>query len=267
MFGRLTILSRAPKVGFHTYWRCRCECGIERSIRPEALKAGITKSCGCLNRDITIGKAKERAGDVIGRHIAQWTVLELLPRRARNGGVYFLCLCDCGQSREVAADGLLAGRSRSCGTCGSHRNPICKAGHNVAEWGGRTPSGSCKACVKEKSMRRNYGLTLNEYLSLWDLQGGRCAICQKQLDKAVGVPGWQSQTESSTRHGRPEVDHEHGHKDVSKRYVRGILCGGRWSGCNRKIGRIDHIEWLKSVVDYLENPPAQQLFGKDNSTQ
>lgn len=43
--------------------------------------------------------------------------------------------------------------------------------------------------------------------------------------------------------------------------VRGLLCPGRYTGCNRLMGRIDKIDWLKKVIAYLENPPAHKVMG------
>ena len=43
--------------------------------------------------------------------------------------------------------------------------------------------------------------------------------------------------------------------------VRGLLCPGRHgTGCNTKLGRIDDINWLKSMIRYLENPPARKIL-------
>lgn len=50
VFGRLTVL---PLVRMNpTMWLCRCECGTELYIRAATLKAGISKSCGCLQKDL-----------------------------------------------------------------------------------------------------------------------------------------------------------------------------------------------------------------------
>jgi hypothetical protein len=38
--------------------------------------------------------------------------------------------------------------------------------------------------------------------------------------------------------------------------IRGLLCPGRYTGCNRLMGRVDKPEWLRKVIHYLENPPA-----------
>ncbi len=32
-------------------WRCRCDCGEECDVYARALKKGLTKSCGCLQRE------------------------------------------------------------------------------------------------------------------------------------------------------------------------------------------------------------------------
>ncbi len=37
----------------HTYWKCLCDCGEYRSIFAGNLRSGRTKSCGCLNRELT----------------------------------------------------------------------------------------------------------------------------------------------------------------------------------------------------------------------
>lgn len=56
-FGSLTVLGRAEdyvlKSGRrHLRWRCRCDCGVEKSVRGTHLKSGAVVSCGCF------GKAK-----------------------------------------------------------------------------------------------------------------------------------------------------------------------------------------------------------------
>ena len=58
-FGRMTVLSRAgtAKDG-HATWLCRCDCGVEKVVSGVNLRLGITKSCGCLNKEINSKKAK-----------------------------------------------------------------------------------------------------------------------------------------------------------------------------------------------------------------
>ena len=48
-FGRLTTMARGPK---YTMF-CRCECGAITNPAANDLKNGLTKSCGCLQREAT----------------------------------------------------------------------------------------------------------------------------------------------------------------------------------------------------------------------
>lgn len=50
-FGRLMTVAYAEKRGRLHYWTCRCDCGIEKPIAEWSLRKGITKSCGCLQRE------------------------------------------------------------------------------------------------------------------------------------------------------------------------------------------------------------------------
>lgn len=48
-FGRLTVMKRARQnSGWHPQWRCLCRCGERVTVRGDVLRAGLTKSCGCL---------------------------------------------------------------------------------------------------------------------------------------------------------------------------------------------------------------------------
>lgn len=57
-FNRLTILSLHKKHSDNkVYASCLCECGnVRPSILVRSLLSGNTKSCGCLNRDLTIAR-------------------------------------------------------------------------------------------------------------------------------------------------------------------------------------------------------------------
>lgn len=54
-FGRLTVLTYAgqDKSGSRM-WECRCECGKIKIIRGQSIKRGITKSCGCLQKEVLV---------------------------------------------------------------------------------------------------------------------------------------------------------------------------------------------------------------------
>jgi hypothetical protein len=89
---------------------------------------------------------------------------------------------------------------------------------------------------EDNIIRKQYGITMDEFKNLLELQGGGCAICGKPV--------------ASLRR-RMNIDHCH---ETNK--VRGILC----SGCNTGLGHLgDNIEGLKKAMDYLMNPPINAL--------
>ena len=60
-FGKLTVIKRIEnksKSDHHIKWLCKCECGESVITRGSSLRNGITKSCGCLVKDV-IAKTNE----------------------------------------------------------------------------------------------------------------------------------------------------------------------------------------------------------------
>lgn len=52
-FGRLTVLEKADSTQLtRTSWKCKCDCGQVRVIMTQSLRSGITRSCGCLDREV-----------------------------------------------------------------------------------------------------------------------------------------------------------------------------------------------------------------------
>lgn len=69
-FGRLTVISlneeesnKLRKCGNgiqrRIHWLCKCDCGTEIVVREDSLKSGVTKSCGCLRKEIMNNKIGE----------------------------------------------------------------------------------------------------------------------------------------------------------------------------------------------------------------
>lgn len=63
-FGRLTALGpvstrQRPGGGIVTIWLCRCDCGASHTVDGQELRAGKSRSCGCLQRE-TIGEIGRR---------------------------------------------------------------------------------------------------------------------------------------------------------------------------------------------------------------
>src|SRR4051812_35511972 len=47
-FDRWTVIGRAECKGGRFYWRCRCSCGKVKDVYSTSLRAGKSRSCGCL---------------------------------------------------------------------------------------------------------------------------------------------------------------------------------------------------------------------------
>lgn len=54
-YGRLVVKSEAESRGSgvrkKAYWLCVCDCGKEKIISANSLRAGYTKSCGCIKKE------------------------------------------------------------------------------------------------------------------------------------------------------------------------------------------------------------------------
>lgn len=56
-FGRLTVIDRAEDYTSasgrnYIVWNCLCDCGNTKKVLAKNLLAGLTKSCGCLHKEI-----------------------------------------------------------------------------------------------------------------------------------------------------------------------------------------------------------------------
>jgi hypothetical protein len=102
--------------------------------------------------------------------------------------------------------------------------------------------GTCKECFSQKGndsyLRKEYGITLEQWLLLLDAQDGLCAVCGR-----------------APKHNKFTVDHCH-----KTHRVRALVC----VYCNTHILPIVERfpEWVKRAFTYLQNPPAFAVIGE-----
>lgn len=99
----MTIISSDGKMV-----KCKCDCGVEKTIPASRVISGGAKSCGCYV------KLKDRREDLSGKKFNRLLVLGISPK-ARRKRSYWECLCDCGKTHTVLAAVLKNGTTKSCG--------------------------------------------------------------------------------------------------------------------------------------------------------
>jgi hypothetical protein len=206
--------------------------------------------------------------DLTGVRFGRFLVAGRGPAHPRR--TFWKCRCDCGNIRNVEAESLRGGRSRSCGCLkreliverGCVRRELvtkkkcfkCKKSKhidsfhfNASRHDGRQHV--CKTCQKgslvayyngdpvrrRRKLLRRFGLTPTDYDEILVHQRGVCAICKHA---PVGK--------------HLAVDHDHATKKV-----RGLLC----AACNRGLGWFkDDAHALQSALDYLKSWPAASVL-------
>src|ERR1043165_6298825 len=71
-FGRYTVIAAAPNGPRGSRrWLCRCACGTQKIVDASKVRRGLTKSCGCLAREVTTAN-KTKHGMAYSRLYTIW---------------------------------------------------------------------------------------------------------------------------------------------------------------------------------------------------
>jgi hypothetical protein len=93
---------------------------------------------------------------------------------------------------------------------------------------------------RDKQLRQNYGISLDEYNELFKAQNGVCAVCGCPETRR---PGRRKRTEDYI----PMLHVDHDHKTGK---IRGLLC----SECNTALGSLhDDPNRIKALLKYIEH--------------
>jgi len=113
-------------------WMCRCDCGKVVRVYADALRRGLSKSCGCLHKDVGRGRTINETGHRYGRLL----VLSQDNNRGKYKVVHWLCQCDCGKTVSVKGASLRRGYTESCGCKQSDVIRVAASGSNNYAWKG-----------------------------------------------------------------------------------------------------------------------------------
>ena len=131
----------------------------------------------------------------------------------------------CGEEKNLLDDYYFVRKDRSLPSSYSYECKACTI-ERTTNYNKRNSNS-----VRSQYLKRNYGLTFEEFDSMLSKQDNCCAICQGK--------------EPYGRHKRFTVDHNHKTGEV-----RGLLC----NRCNTALGLVeDNIHTLKSMIQYLES--------------
>lgn len=103
-FGSLTVIRRRPDVikDKRAQWECLCDCGGVIFTSPDPLKRRLITSCGhCF------------VNENIGKKFGRLTIMKF--SRNIRGLSHVLCICECGNEKEVATAYVVRGSVKSCG--------------------------------------------------------------------------------------------------------------------------------------------------------
>lgn len=108
-YNRLLVLDKVI-IDNKLKWKCLCDCGNITYTTTKSLMSGHTKSCGCLQKEITHDRLFI---DLTGQVFGKLKVLELAEKK--NGNIMWRCQCECGNIIETRGTDLRYRKFRSCG--------------------------------------------------------------------------------------------------------------------------------------------------------
>lgn len=125
-YERLVVVERdgTDAKSSHSTWVCRCDCGSVKTYRGDHLRRGTTRSCGCLNAELSRQRNAQKSMDLTGRRFGSYTVIgdpETEPRKPSStsggGTISWLCRCECGREVRVQACKLKSTSGLKCRKC------------------------------------------------------------------------------------------------------------------------------------------------------
>lgn len=245
-FGRLEVKEFAGMdKRKQTTWKCECACGNIVIVSSNNLRRGLTKSCGCINREMT--RARNFI-DLTGERYGMLVVLGLHVKN-KHGQLLWKCKCDCGNIIYISS-------------CSLHKDYVLKNGNPR----------SCGCSVKLNLVGRKFGkLLVKEFAytkedSFWKCIcdcGNETTVCGSNLNsghtKSCGCLNYGknnhnykhglSQTRGyknayKTMYKRKRLNQTPKNADLTKIRLYYIICAYLNKSCEKPMWHVDHIKPL-----------------------
>lgn len=127
---KITVLYRdTEKSGKLVKWVCQCECGNIFSAVGAKIRNGWTRSCGCLQKEVTSNRTR---ADLTGQQFGYLTAIK--PIGTYGHTVLWECKCKCGNTKQATSSNLISGQTRSCGYMKSYGEVLVRQyldNHNI----------------------------------------------------------------------------------------------------------------------------------------
>jgi hypothetical protein len=83
--------------------------------------------------DASVPRRGRRFNDIAGQRFGRLVAIEPVATRSRSGNYHWRFVCDCGQEKVVAAGGVMAGQTQSCGCLNRERTAQRNTKHGMTQ--------------------------------------------------------------------------------------------------------------------------------------
>lgn len=236
-FKRLNVL-KLDHIEKQAHWLCECECGNIVIVRGTQLRKGITNSCGCYQ--------KERVGQTSAKNITNQKFGRLKAIRvaasqnnSKNRGLYWHCICDCGNEIIVNSHNLIRGHTKSCGCLKKEKAKEGKYKNNSK----LRKLKKLEVYFKRNSKNRN-GKTLEYNLTLDNIEKlafSNCFYCNKEPSNTL----YTTKNEEIKYSGIDRIDSSKGYTIDNV-----VSCCIYCNQAKMAMSQEDFLSWIEKVYNY-----------------
>lgn len=249
-FCRLTVIDTDKSK--KRYLICKCDCGNVISTFSGNITRGLTKSCGCLNREMASARKLE---DLSGKQFGRLLVVERSTENTNTGQPVWICNCSCGNTVAVKGEYLRNGTTRSCGCLAREL-----AGSQFRKWNTETEE---KLSSIFKSMKQRCYDSSSSSFANW---GGRgITICDEWINDKRAFVDWA--TMNGYRDGLTidRIDNDGPYAPWNCRWVdRTVQANNRRTNVSITVSNVTHTlaEWARILgiryIDFWKKPDIEK---------